>query len=113
VSFSSRFDWPSLIAEVNGRVAIYNEGFPALLDQAVAGLSARARFWFDQSEAQSVLVTFAGAWKSLGVDRVGERRFRYFYRGVPDTGEVFTFRVVELAPDAIVVLDVATRPGAG
>lgn len=73
--------------------------------------SARARFWFDHTEAQAVLATFAGAWSSLGADRAGRQVYRNLYRGVPVTGEVFTFRSVEVSPGSSVVLDVTASPG--
>ncbi len=99
-------DWQALVANVNDRAAIYDETFPGELDVVMVAASARARLWFSQVEAHGVLATFAGAWPVLGREREGGREYRSLVLGVPVTGEVFTFRGVEVARGAILVVDV-------
>ena len=94
-------DWRALRLVLNDRAAIFAEEFPATLTAVGPELVEL----FTHDEAQGLLYTFAGAWPVLGHDS-SDPSSRFVYRTIGDL--VCRFRGIELAPDAIVIDDVAS-----
>ncbi len=94
----------------NTRWAIYEETFPAKLNDALTEFP-EALEAFDQVAAVDVLLAIAGAWPTLGRDR-NNPRIRYYVRTYPTQAPqiVTTFIAVELDDDQIVVATVETTP---
>ena len=92
------------------RWAIYNETFPAQLEDALSD-HPEALDAFDQDAAVDVLLAVAGAWPTLARDRDDES-VRYYLRVYPsqDPLVVTTFIAVELSDQQIVVAALEVDP---
>ena len=101
-------NWRALRVSGGARSAIYDEGFPADLAEALRPLQEDVASAFDQEAALAALVTFATHWDDLRPDGPGRTDFIGLRRHPTSRVEaILVFYAIEVAPGQVVITNVA------